>query len=90
MNVMGVYIKGMKMPKLEKNKTMQMTLWNDDGIMRVGIQTGGYWCSQEWTHYPVMEISTPHGRLVDADLLDIYGDIFESIKECTIIEAEGE
>ena len=98
---MSIFIKGMKMPQLEKNETMQMTLWNDDGIMRVGIQTGGYWCSQEWTHYPVMEISTPHGSLIDADDCHVYrGDYstysdystaFDMIDNApTVIEAEGE
>ena len=87
--------------KLEKNETMQMTLWNDDGIMRMGIQTGGYWCSQEWTQYPVMEISTPHGSLIDADDCHVYrGDYstysdystaFDMIDNApTVIEAEGE
>jgi hypothetical protein len=37
-----------------------------DGKLELGIMTGGYYCSQEWTYYPLVEVPA-HGRLIDAD-----------------------
>ena len=66
---MGVYIKGMKMPDLKENQKTKMELFNDNGVMRIGIMTGGYSCCEHWTHYAITEVPEPHGRLIDADAL---------------------
>lgn len=66
---MGVYIKGMKMPELKIGKVIKMELLNDNGVVSIGIMTGGYSCCEEWTYYEASEVPEPHGRLIDADVL---------------------
>ena len=54
-----------KMPKIENNKSVKAEIRQIDGKFELGIMTGGYYCSQEWTYYPLVEVPTPHGRLID-------------------------
>ena len=102
---MGVYIKGMEMPELEIGKAIKMEICNDNGVMRIGIMTGGYPCCEEWTYYEASEVPEPHGRLIDeTEIKTIYWQdsivnhcwesggklAFPYIDAPTVIEAEGE
>ena len=67
---MGVYIKGMEMPK-----SCDECPINDDWrcLLRLNTPYEHYIDSTAWTHRmrwcPLVEIPVPHGRLVDADAL---------------------
>ena len=61
---MGVYVKGMEMP--ESCRECPFTYW--DGV------TGERWCDRiiapcNKVDCPLVEVPTPHGRLVDANEL---------------------
>ncbi|MBQ6536831.1 MAG: hypothetical protein IJI40_08670 [Firmicutes bacterium] len=62
---MNLLIKGMEMPDIENNKSIKAEIRNLDGKLELGIMTGGYYCSQQWTYYPIVSVLTPHGRLID-------------------------
>jgi len=59
-------IRGMEMPEIENNHGIKAEIRMLDGKLELGIMTGGYYCSQEWTYYPLVEIPD-HGRLIDGD-----------------------
>jgi len=63
---MGVYIKGMEMPKVAGRIEAVITILKD-GTAQIAISPAedqiGY-----WKEYPLSEIP-PHGRLIDADAL---------------------
>ena len=63
-----ILIKGMEMPEIENNHGIKAEIRMLNGKLELGIMTGGYYCSQEWTYYPLVEIPE-HGRLIDADAL---------------------
>ena len=65
---MSILIGGMKLPEIEENKCIKAEIRNIDGQLRLGIMTGGYSCSQEWTYYPLDAIQA-HGNLIDVDAL---------------------
>ena len=64
-----ILIRGMEMPEIENNHGIKAEIRMLDGKLELGIMTGGYYCSQEWTYYPLVEIPD-HGRLIDADALE--------------------
>ena len=61
-------IRGMEMPEIENNHGIKAEIRMLDGKLELGIMTGGYYCSQEWTYYPLVEIPD-HGDLIDRDEL---------------------
>lgn len=63
---MSLFVKGAKLPKIEGDKSIKAEIRCVGGKWEFGIMTGGYYCSQEWTFYPLSELP-PHGRLIDAD-----------------------
>ena len=89
---MSILIKGMDMPESCYECAYS--------IERVGIcsitQGGCEWGHNRPPHCPLIEIPTPHGRLIDADALDQalrrkwnYGDNGVTIANApTIVEAE--
>lgn len=88
---MGVYVKGMKFP----DSCCVCPIMNqDDGYCEVNHdRADDIWNRPEWC--PLVEVHTPHGRLIDADditaflQLERHGKNIESIDEFpTIIEAE--
>lgn len=99
---MNLLIKGMDMPKDYKSRIAALDRQTDDGILRLFIsdfdrEAMKYSCRV----YPIVEIPTPHGRLIDADSLieyinkELKGDeyiqrMFRRIIKSrpTIIEAE--
>lgn len=88
---MSLLIKGVEMPDIENNKSIKAEIRNLDGKLELGIMTGGYYCSQQWTYYPIVSVPTPHGSLKDADaaimLLQKYYDrVGEPLKEHAIGE----
>lgn len=67
---MSVLIKGMKMPKDYKQRSATLDRQTDDGILRLFVydfdsKAMKYSCRV----YPIAEIPTPHGRLIDADAI---------------------
>ena len=101
---MGVYIKGMKMPKecrecylLEYYEYLGETQCSITRMMLaerekpISFDGRPSWC-------PLVEVPEPHGRLIDADALDYKlgasdRDIYVKYtleEEPTVIEAEGE
>lgn len=61
---MGIYIKGMKMPKYCDNCLFTI----DDGCMfnnLIDVDTG----NAVFDDCPLVEVKEPHGRLIDADEL---------------------
>lgn len=101
---MSILIKGMEMPDIENNKSIKAEIRNLDGKLELGIMTGGYYCSQQWTYYPIVSVPTPHGRLIDADALlsvaepieDRRGNVKRVVWDAhinrrpTVIEAEAD
>ena len=99
---MGIYIKGMKMPKCCND------CWalDDDGDYprcRITEEQSGYTFKsreQKMSKCPLTEVSEPHGRLVDADMAYqetmVYGEHFrKSVLKVignlpTVIESEVE
>lgn len=87
---MSLYIKGINLP-------------SDDKLLNIDISSNGeVWVNRgsEWDYYEnsVIEIPTPHGKLIDADAIkNVFdkGDTFtafhfiEAVSEApTILEAE--
>ena len=98
---MSLIIEGMNMPKDYKSRSATLDRQTDDGILRLFVndfdsEARKYSCRV----YPIVEVPTPHGRLIDADLLlaimrkRLYGNLeFDYIiglveRQRTIIEAE--
>ena len=86
---MGVYIKGMEMPhdcdSCKVSDILDCTLWKP---MDIG---------ERHPECPMMEVPTPHGRLIDvgeitaSSWLERNGEEVESLDEFpTVIEAEDE
>ena len=67
---MSLFVKGAKLPKIEGDKSIKAEIRCIGGKWEFGIMTGGYYCSQEWTFYPLSELP-PHGNLKDADAFAI-------------------
>ena len=65
---MSLFVKGAKLPKIEGDKSIKAEIRCVGGKWEFGIMTGGYYCSQEWTFYPLSELP-PHGKLGDLDAL---------------------
>ena len=65
---MSLFVQGAKRPTVEGDKSIKAEIRCIGGKWEFGIMTGGYYCSQEWTFYPLSELP-PHGRLIDADAL---------------------
>lgn len=69
---MDVLIKGMEMPKgcitcmFKSESLFNRTMWCEWLDDPLGDYTK---CDEEWRHpdCPLVEVSTPHGRLIDAD-----------------------
>ena len=88
---MGVFIKGMEMPE----RCGQC-------FLRVGNCKQRIYMEQRPKNCPLVEIPTPHGRLIDADAIQDYNEAthdYNNIKVVseydiadapTVIEAEGE
>ena len=94
---MGVYIKGMKMPK----NCIECPFSDHEAWCLIpGDPKMRYYCPKEEIseHCPLVEVSESHGRLIDADEIcfsmtnGIDQDIAEeAIRETTtVIEAESE
>lgn len=97
---MCLMIKGMDVPKDYKQRIATLDRQTDDGILRLFVsdfdsEAMKYSCRV----YPIVEVPTPHGRLIDADKLMIAvlkamnsenGDSVIGLieKAPTIIEAE--
>lgn len=67
---MNVYVNGMKMPEIKENKSIKAEIRNLDGRLELGIMTGGYYCCEQWSYYPIIKVPDGHGRLIDADNFD--------------------
>lgn len=85
---MSVVIKGMKMPKIEGNKAIKAEIRQIDGKLEFGIMTGGYYCSQQWTYFPITEVPR-HGRLIDTKpllkkIIETWG-IDADASDCNIL-----
>ena len=90
---MGIYIKGMEMPKED---TKVLMIFPDGNVRIWGTDID----ADKWAE--AIEVPTPHGRLIDADVLierykpdmnrQIYGGnfIFDIEHMPAIIESEGE
>lgn len=88
---MGVYVKEMKIPRgcgfcpLCSGVTLRCFATYE------GRYTNGGYDREPWC--PLVEIKSPHGRLIDADAIDTsYSDpeVVETLREApTIIEAEN-
>lgn len=101
---MSVIVRGMEMPKGscewigENGSLRRCKLLNgdDDCKMQEGVCADATW-EEQFAGCPLVEISTPHGRLIDADEVIRIWDgatIEGSIKPLievrpTVIEAEG-
>ena len=79
---MNMIVNGVDLSALGENKCIKAEIRRLDGKLELGIMTGGYYCSQEWTYYPINELS-PHGRLGDLDLL------WEQVYEAWEIDADA-
>lgn len=69
---MGVYIKGLELPKEFGNYSESYTICiSEDGVNILGV---------EGKLYQVVEVKAPHGRLIDADALRarMYHEAFET------------
>lgn len=103
---MSLIIKGMKMPKHfavngEKDTAYKcVVLAHPDNTVELVIDTkfaSPYDNGHNVQRYPLSELPTPHGRLIDADYIDGSGLIgwqksivkAEISQAPTIIEAEG-
>ena len=88
---MTILIKGMEMPKAGETIIIAE---NVDGTIYGRLEHGDDW-------YPLIEVPTPHGRLVDAtellrdsggiilETIDDHEEVEEMIKDApTVIEAE--
>ena len=88
---MTILIKGMEMPKAGETIIIAE---NVDGTIYGQLEHGDDW-------YPLIEVPTPHGRLVDAtellrdsggiilETIDDHEEVEEMIKDApTVIEAE--
>ena len=93
---MSLIIKGMKLPKHaavngEKDTAYKcVILAHPDNSVELVIDikfASAYDNGHNIQRYLLTEISTPHGRLIDADAYQYSGDL---IDEPTIIEAEHE
>ena len=99
---MGVYIKGMEMPKDCRECPMQVyyssgKTWckSTDMILAEDYKPIPFDGRPKWC--PLVEVPTPHGRLIDEDEITAYSYLerndeeVESLDEFpTVIEAEGE
>lgn len=106
---MSVIVKNMEMPKGscewigENGSLRRCKLLNgdDDCKMQEGVCADATW-EEQFAGCPLVEIPTPHGRLIDADKLNIH-DVSPAYGFCvmgvteedieladTVIEAEGE
>ncbi len=68
---MCLMIKGMDVPKDYKQRIATLDRQTDDGILRLFVsdfdsEAMKYSCRV----YPIVEVPTPHGRLIDADRLE--------------------
>lgn len=90
---MGVYIKGMEMPKQ----------CYDCYLVAMDMDSGKLYCKhlnediEDWSGIlsscPLVEVKTPHGKLIDADVCKqrVYDGSRTPYKTCpTVIEAEVE
>lgn len=78
---MSLLIKGMTIPK-DSNLANMILLCDGDGQWRVGIRDGARDIKDiQW--HEVVEIKVPHGRLIDADELNLY-DISPTYGMCVI------
>lgn len=78
---MSLLIKGMAIPK-DSNLANMILLRDGDGQWRVGIRDSVRDIKDiQW--HEVVEIKVPHGRLIDADELNLY-DISPAYGMCVI------
>ena len=86
---MGVYIKGMEMPESCKKC----------GVVSCGLYDADTWGIYRHPDCPLVEVPTPHGRLINADKLERDIDKYLNSDDCyhlwtqiqrTVIEAEDE
>lgn len=91
---MNLMIKGMDMPKHAIKNGTDDTLYRScvivhpDGTAELildSISADMFGFEHKLNRFPLVEIPTPHGRLIDADAYQYSGDL---IDEPTIIEAE--
>ena len=61
----GIYIP-MKLPEIEDNHRIKAEIRKIDGELQFGIMTDGYYCCENWTHYPITTIQD-HGDLIDIE-----------------------
>ena len=74
---MSLFVKGAKLPKIEGDKSIKAEIRCVGGKWEFGIMTGGYYCCQQWSFYPLSELP-PHGKLGDLDESDNYAyDVLE-------------
>lgn len=98
MKVMGLYIKGMSMPKDNCEAIKQITITNNwvDGKMKMLAHDS---ITNEFIE-EVVEVPEPHGRLIDADECAVYREHYETYNDYstafdmidntpTVIEAGG-
>lgn len=98
---MSLLVKGMDMPKDYKHRDVTLDRTTDDGTLWLSVYDfDSEAMNYSYRSYPLSEIPTPHGRLIDADELTryiehAYGDrdivklVTNNIaRQQTIIEAE--
>lgn len=88
---MGLYIKGMRMPKDDVHAFKQIIItnnWIDGEVIMLAHDS----VTNEFIG-EVVDVPEPHGRLIDADVCKqkVYDGSRTPYKSCpTVIEAEGE
>lgn len=82
---MSLFVQGAKLPTIEGDKSIKAEIRCIGGKWEFGIMTGGYYCCQQWSFYPLSELP-PHGDLIDMDAYAYPGDL---VDEPVIIPAEG-
>lgn len=103
--VMGVYIKGMEMPKTAFDCSVKVNPEERQCVFthKTFEETLGLLTERRCADCPLVEIKEPHGRLIDGDKLheevfdcysrDAYDKImdivFDIVEAPTVIEAEG-
>lgn len=66
-----ILIRDAMLPEIQDNHGIKAEVRRVDGVLELGIMTGGYSCCEQWTFYPIHELP-PHGDLVDIRaILDI-------------------
>lgn len=87
---MGVYIKGLEMPKFCKNCRFCVNMNEYPFLACFITQKGIPFDTDKMGNCPLVEIKTPHGRIIDADKIEVIASAPRgvSVEAQTLIEPE--